>query len=288
MSSYIVIRLIPDSPVDGATFATYLDGLRLQVFDAYTGDPLSDFVYSSPLVLTQWPGVSGWLSLVSITTSASTPYNGSNYGTTLAFDSTDGIPEGSYVFSADQKTIPPKSSLAVSQVDGDFSGQPNTIQLTGGTLGNYVPAGTVVTFISQYSGNDPTSPSPVSFPLPTNGTPATIDGQPATAQDPVVVLTFADTSGIAVGMAVSGSASIPVNTTVAEVASDNKTVILSQGLTGTLPSGTNVTFTLNAPFASYTLTPTSGTPAANPTKLKFPSGGTKGIAVGMILAPGGG
>jgi hypothetical protein len=48
MLSYIVIRLIPESPVDGATFATYLDGLRLQVFDAYTGDPLSDFAYSSP------------------------------------------------------------------------------------------------------------------------------------------------------------------------------------------------------------------------------------------------
>jgi Tc toxin complex TcA C-terminal TcB-binding domain/Protein of unknown function (DUF2934) len=285
MSSYIVIRLIPDSPVDGATFATYLDGLRLQVFDAYTKAPLSDFVYSSPLVLTQWPGVNGWLSLVSVTTSASTPYNGSNYGTILSFDSTDGIPEGSFVFSADQKTIPPSSSLAVSQVDGNFSAQPNTIQLSGGTLGTYVPAGTVVTFISQYSGNDPTAPAPVSFPLPTNAAPATIDGQPATTQDPLVVLSFANTSGITVGMAVSGSASIPANTTVAEVASNNTTVILSQGLTGALPSGTSVTFTLNPPFASYTLKPTSGTPAANPTKLKFPSGGTQGIAVGMTLAP---
>jgi hypothetical protein len=91
MLSYIVIRLIPESPVDGATFATYLDGLRLQVFDAYTGDPLSDFAYSSPLVLTQWPGVNGWLSLVSISTSLSTQYNGIDCGKTLTLTSTDGI-----------------------------------------------------------------------------------------------------------------------------------------------------------------------------------------------------
>lgn len=285
MSSYIVIRLVPESPVDGATFATYLDGLRLQVFDAYTGQPLSDFVYSSPLVLTEWPGVNGWISLVSVTTSASTPFSGGNYGNLLTFDSTDGIPEGSFVFSSDEKIIPPSSSTAVSQVDGNFSPKPNTVQLSGSPLSTYVPAGTVVTFISQYSGNDPTNPLPISFPLTTNAAPATIDGQTATAQDPVVVLSFPNTSGITVGMAVSGSAGIPATATVAEVASDNKTVILSQGLTGPLPSGTSVTFTLNPPFASYTLTPTSGTPAAAPTKLKFPSGTTNGIAVGMTLAP---
>jgi hypothetical protein len=139
-------------------------------------------------------------------------------------------PEGSYVFSADQKTIAPSASLAVSQVDGDYSSQPNTVQLPG-SLGTYVPAGTVVTFISHYSSNDPNSQAPISFSTPTNGAPATIDGQTATAQDPTVVLSFADVSGMAVGMAVSGSGSIPTETTVAEVDAQKNTLILSKGLT---------------------------------------------------------
>jgi len=46
---YLVVRLVPEAPIDGATFTTYLDGLQLQVFDAYLGTPLSDLVYSSPL-----------------------------------------------------------------------------------------------------------------------------------------------------------------------------------------------------------------------------------------------
>jgi hypothetical protein len=31
---YLVVRLVPDSPVSGATFTSYLDGLRLQAVDA--------------------------------------------------------------------------------------------------------------------------------------------------------------------------------------------------------------------------------------------------------------
>ena len=105
MSSFIVVRLVPDSPVDGGTFSTYLDDLRLQVFDAYTTNPLSDFVYSSPYVLTQAGGLFGgnWISVVSVTTSAPTPYvSSNNYGQSLTFESTKGIPEGSYVFSEGQ------------------------------------------------------------------------------------------------------------------------------------------------------------------------------------------
>lgn len=31
---YIVIRLVPDSPVDGATFGSYLDGLQIKIYPA--------------------------------------------------------------------------------------------------------------------------------------------------------------------------------------------------------------------------------------------------------------
>jgi len=48
---YLVVRLVPDAPIDGATFTTYLENLQLQVLDAYTKAPVSDLVYSSPLSL---------------------------------------------------------------------------------------------------------------------------------------------------------------------------------------------------------------------------------------------
>ncbi|HEY6315084.1 MAG TPA: hypothetical protein VIY52_30365 [Streptosporangiaceae bacterium] len=117
---YVVIRLVPSSPVDGATFATYLDGLALQIVDANTGLPRSDLAYSSPLILFEWPGASGWMSLVSAPTSQPTSYNGSDYGSTLNFDSTDGIPVGSYVYSSDQTTRPMAGTTARSAYKNPF------------------------------------------------------------------------------------------------------------------------------------------------------------------------
>ena len=63
---YIVIRLVPQSPVDGATFGTYLDGLALQVFDANTLAPRSNIAYASPMILFQSPGASGNFSTISV------------------------------------------------------------------------------------------------------------------------------------------------------------------------------------------------------------------------------
>jgi hypothetical protein len=48
---YLIARLVPDTPVDGASFATYLDSLQFSAFGAYTGAPVSDLAYSSPLTL---------------------------------------------------------------------------------------------------------------------------------------------------------------------------------------------------------------------------------------------
>jgi hypothetical protein len=291
MSSYLVVRLVPESSVDGGTFSTYLDDLRLQVFDAYTGVPLSDIVYSSPYVLTQWGGALGqWISVVSVATSEPTKFSSGNYGSTLTFESTDGIPEGSFVFTNDQNSktpvIPATSGLQVGEVSGG-SGNPNTITLTtGASFPTYVPAGTVVTFIAPSPSAPPTPVTPFSFNLTTTSLPATIDGQPVTASDPLLVLFFADVSGISAGMGVSGTPLIPANTTVAVVIPKTNTIILSQGLTGTPTSAAiPITFTQELPYASIQLKPTSGTPAANPTKLKFPANQTNGIAVGMTIVP---
>lgn len=38
---YVVIGLVPESPVDGTTFGTYLNDLSLQLVDANTGNPVT-------------------------------------------------------------------------------------------------------------------------------------------------------------------------------------------------------------------------------------------------------
>ena len=263
---YVVIRLVPESPIDGATFSTYLDNLALQVLDANTGDPLSGLAYASPLTVFQWSvGSPTYLSSVSAITSASTSYSAGNYGKTLTFDSTDGISIGSYIFSADQTTIP-FSTLTVAEVT------PTTVVLSG-NLSKYAPAGTVVSFIGLTGNDGLASASGASFSLSTDSAATTdTDGQ-------LVVLHFADTTGVLLGMEVSGS-SIASGTIVTAVTPT--TVTVSQAMSG---SPASVTFALPSPFVSFELTPSSGTPTANPGTLHFPSGKTNGVAVGMILSP---
>ena len=266
---YIVIRLVPESPVDGAAFATYLDGLTLQVIDANTSLPRSDLAYFSPLILFQWPGASGWISLASAPTSVPTSYDRSagNYGNTLNFNSTAGIPVGSYVYSSDQTAIPPGSLQVTSVAQG-------SVQLNG-SLSNYVPAGTVVSFMSESPSGDPTSATASPFTLSTIS--------PATElEDELVVLHFADAAGVTIGMDVSPGADVASGTTVVLADPSAGTVIVSQALTG---SPSSVTFALNPPFAYVTKTPSAGTPTAKPSTLKFPANATNGIAVGMTLAP---
>ena len=204
---YVVIRLVPDSPVDGATFATYLDGLQLQLIDAYTSAPLSDYAYSSPLVFSENPPGSGtYGAVVSVLTSVSTAFAGSgNYGNKLTLEATGGgISVGSFIFTTDPNvTIP---TLTVVDVTGDVTGQTVTLS---GTLTNYVPAGTVVSFAPPTAtiGNIVTSSSASapSFTVNTNGPATDLNGKTPTSGDPATVLPIPSTSGVLVGMGVSGT-----------------------------------------------------------------------------------
>jgi len=267
--SYLVIRLIPDSPIDGTTFATYLDNLALQVQDANTGTNISDLAYASPLAVFGWPpGSANYLSVASAEVAGSTTYQGpGNYGKTLSFESTDGISVGSYIYSADQTTIP-LSGMTVVKVS------PGSVILNK-ALPNYVSAGTVVSFIGQPGdGAVATAPGP-SFTL----TPSS----PVTGPDgPLVVLHFTATAGVMAGMGVSGP-SIPGGTIVTAVTPT--TVTISQAISGTPASVTSATFTLEPPFVTFTCQPSSGSPAGHPTTLTFPAGQTNGIAVGATLSP---
>jgi hypothetical protein len=265
--SYVVIRVVPESPIDGATFSTYLNDLTLQAFDAYTDLPISEEAFASPLTVFGWPpGSNGYLSVASVSTVGNTAYdkNAKNFGKTLKFASTEGISVGAYVFSLNQ-AIFAFSDLTVTEVAAD------SVTLSA-PLSSYVPAGTVVTFVGQPAaagGGAVTTGAGFSFDLTTN----------APATSPKNVLHFADTAGVMVGMAASG-ASVPNNTIVTAVTAT--TVTVSNDAPGA--AGT-VTFTLKPPFVEVTATPKSGTPQNKPTTLTFNSGDTRGIPVGAVLTP---
>ena len=238
---YLVVRLVPSAPIDGATFSTYLDNLALQAYDAYSGAPRSGLAFSSPLTVFQWAtGSSLYLSSVSAITASSTKYvSAGNYGTTLTLESTAGVSVGSYIFSADQTTIPVTAGLTVAAVTA------SGVQLSGGNLPQYVPAGTVVSFLGQASQDGLPSTPGGSFELMTSSAATELDQQ-------LLMLHFTDTTGVLVGMTVTGSF-VAAGTIVA--AATPTTVTLSQPLSG---SPATVTFALPAPYASITLTPTSG------------------------------
>ena len=282
MGGYLVVRLVPESPVDGGTFASYLDNLQLQVFDANSPPdnptPLSDPVYSSPYGLTLWGPTGGWIAGVSVMTSQPTQYSGGsggNYGSVLTLSSVAGIPEGAYVFSDDQSAsspvIPASSGLYVTAIGGSAGATTITLNTT---LTNFVPAGTVLTFTAQ--------PPSGANPVTSGSTPAYSFSLTATSvennTDDLAVLTFAATPppGVTPGMVVTGSFG---TATVAEI--KGNTVILSAAASVTSSSPVSVTFALPAPYISFPLTPSS----SSGNKLTFPSGKTNGVAVGMTVNP---
>jgi hypothetical protein len=287
---YLVVRLIPEAPIDGATFTTYLEGLQLQVFDAFQSDtPLSDIVYSSPLSLfsplffAASPGNIGNFYQTAVSSPVTAPPNyqsAGNYGQTLTFNSTDGISAGAYVFSTDQTTIPWGSGLQVTQVTT------TTVTLSN-PLPNYVPTGTVVSFVAAWPNTDPlgASGSAPSFNVNTTGPAQTTDGSPASATDLPAIIPVASTAGVTVGMTVTSQTAgwIAAGTTVSEVNTATSTVTISPALlqVGSPPS---LTFSLNEPFVSLALTANSSTA----TTLTFNATAaipipTAGVAVGMTL-----
>jgi hypothetical protein len=277
---YLVVRLIPEAPIDGATFATYLDNLQLQVFDAYTGAPVSDLAYSSSLTLfaplflvDSTPGTLSnyFQTAVSAPTTQPASYvSAGDYGQTLKLESTSGISAGSFVFSSDQATIPP-SGLYVTDVT-------ETTVTLNSNLPNYVPTGTVVSFIGNWPNTSPFgSGPPPQFSLNTTGPAQTLDGGPPSTQDPPSVLLFANTQGVTPGMSVGPAGpDLAANTTAAEVTPTS--VIISPPLLGTA-TPSSVTFSLSEPYASLTLKVKTSTT----TTLTFPS--AAGVAVGMTLSP---
>lgn len=109
--AHVVIRLVPQAPVNGATFSSYLGGLKLELVDANVGTDISDEADVSPL--------------------------------TLKLTRATGISAGAFVYSAEQTTISPVGSnghgLTITAVTQD-STTSATVTLSD-TLPKQVPAG---------------------------------------------------------------------------------------------------------------------------------------------------
>ncbi|HEX7734070.1 MAG TPA: neuraminidase-like domain-containing protein [Ktedonobacteraceae bacterium] len=230
-SNYLVARLTPSSPVDGITFATYLEDLTIQVYpaNAAPGTPsLGSTVYSSPLLLTPGGTPQSYLAVTSRATAEATARDSSNntYGDVLKFASTKGIMVGAWLFSPEDQPLFP-AGLIVKEVKEDSI-------ILNNSLPAYVPANTIVGFVLNYDNITPWSTDP---PILTVHRTTSAD-----ALKDATSLPLASTQGIAAGMTVSPQSGI-INTQTTVRAVDQTSVTLSKPLLGKLPKNTDVTFT---------------------------------------------
>ncbi len=231
MSDFLVVRLTPASAVDGYIFATYLEGLTINVYPANTPESpatlLGSASYASPLILIQIPDGS-YLVSVSLPTLVATART--NFGNVLHFASTEGIPVGSYPFIFD---VFGKNFFANDTTVTDVTEKTVTLSKD---IPGYLQADTIVSFILDYTNiNNPWASNTLSFTVKTS----------AIAKKNKSVLHFAatKTNGIFFGMSVTTALPgfIADNTTV--IAADNTSVTLSKPLLKDIPGGTAIDFT---------------------------------------------
>jgi Tc toxin complex TcA C-terminal TcB-binding domain len=225
--NYLVIRLTPTSPVDGAIFAQYLANLTIDVYQANSqATLLGSASYSSSLFLTQVPDGS-YISSLSLPTSQATTQ--ANIGPTLSFDSTEGIPIGAYAFIFDTKG----NNFFASNTT--VTGVTDTTVTLSQNIPAFLPAQTVVSFIWDYKNlnKDPWATSTLSFTEDTN----------AIAKKGKSVLPLKETTGIFYGMSVTTASSGLIADTTTVSAVDSTSVTLSKPLLKDVASGTTISFT---------------------------------------------
>ena len=251
---FVVVRLVPESPVDGTTFSTYLADLQLEVKDANAsgkpGDPahglLSDPAHParfSPLALFQWPPGSGsYLEVTSARTSEPTTYvSKADYGNELTFPSTEGISAGSFAISADHAAIPADVTINNSPIGLHVVEVTATKVTLNEKLPNYVPRGTPISFIGKppSDGDITTVPGFAVFTCKPSGTAAN--------DLSTLIFPAGDADGIPVGATLDPVVNlVDANTTVTGATSgDNHadaTITLSKALLGQLGAGDELTF----------------------------------------------
>jgi len=230
--SYLVVRLVPESPVDGGTFGTYLDGLQIDVYpaDAASGTPPlgSTPINQSNLLLVEVPWLPGvYVASVSKLVEQGTPEKSSgNYGSSLVLDDGNGIAFGSLAVCPDNTSLL-NSNTGVTDIPAASTPSTPTVSLSlSQNIPSFIAAGTVVTFYFAYGYNG--SPKiNVDF---SSGSPSfSLQMHTSAKANNSATVQFSNTAGIAIGMQVSGSG-IPANVTVAAV-TNSTTVTLSSTVT---------------------------------------------------------
>src|SRR5581483_3377613 len=223
MPSYVVIRLIPDAPIDGGTFSTYLKDLTIQVYRANDpgGTLLGEITtVGSGLMLAGVPWSSGsYSALISENLAEATVQDGSGtFGKILVLKNADGIPFGSGV-------IDPSNNKAFNQ-DTDVSDiavqAGSTVTVTvNQDIQQAIVENEAVSFyftyppsgVSSIDVNWSTSQPTFSFKLKTNA--ASSDSR---------TVQFASANGVAVGMVVTAASGVTAGTTVTAVSNTKITL----------------------------------------------------------------
>ena len=242
--NFLVIRIHPDSPVDGGTFSTYLDGLQIEVFLAGTTTLLGENqINSTSLNLVQVPWATGaYVASVSKrVVQAVTTGSGSDFGTSLIVTDGGGIAFGSSVTCpADAKMFPSNSS--VSSIAAPTA-QSTALALSQ-SIQDFAPEGTLVTFFFGYGPGSADSNAPQSITATWTGSDPSFQFQLKVngAVTNSETVKFDHSDGIAVGMTMTAASGVPANTTVTAVP-DGASITLSNKVS--LANNAAVTFQSN-------------------------------------------
>jgi hypothetical protein len=246
--NFLVIRIHPDSPVDGATFSTYLEGLQIKVYLAgtYPGTAALPAVLLGEtqvnaatlnLVAVPWmPGT--YVASVSKRVAANTSGSGSNFGTTLNVPEAAGIAFGSVpTCPADAKMF--AGNTTVTKIPA--AANPTALTLSQ-NIQNFAAQDTVVTFYFAYGpGSADSNATSINLhPTWTGSDPSfQFDLKVKGAVTNTRTVTFDHSDGIAVGMTMTSGSGVPANTTVLAVP-DGTSVTLSNNVN--LANNATVTF----------------------------------------------
>jgi hypothetical protein len=239
--NFLVIRIHPDSPVDGGTFSTYLDGLQIKVFLAGTTTLLGETkINSTSLNLVQVPWMPGtYVASVSKRVEAPTPGSGTDYGKILKVTDGSGIAFGSLVTCpADSKMFPSNSSVTNIPV----ASNPTPLTLSQ-SIHDFAAQDTLVTFFFAYGPGSADSNAPSINPTWTGSDPSfqfdlKVKGKVTNSS----TVNFDHSDGIAVGMTMTSGSGVPANTTVIAVP-DGTSITLSNKVN--LANNATVTFQSN-------------------------------------------
>jgi hypothetical protein len=249
-STYIAIRLHPDSPVDAGVFgSSYLKDLQIQVYPASVEQKPANLlgetnIAPSNLTISPIPFLAN-ANVVSVTKTVQSPtiQQGSNdYGKSLDVSDPDGIPFGATVTCQDNSKLF-NSNTTVNNIPA--AANPTTIGLSQ-SIPNPVDAGTTVSFFFVYGENSPGitldwNPNNPSFQFQLNTSAAANNS---------TTVNFTPTDGIAVGMQVTAPSGIPSNTTVLSVAATS--ITLSNAVTLAHKAAVTFTSSLSSGIVQHT------------------------------------